>query len=74
VIFQRNENFEVIHSGRGGKITFNYNGSINSFNIEIAENGNFIIFTGKDSKFKEVRVSLRKFLDSTDRKGWFIET
>ncbi len=38
----------------------------------MAEGGNFIVFTGSDSKYDEVRIELRKYLDSSDKKNWWI--
>jgi len=38
----------------------------------MAAEGNFIVFTGNDSKYADMRVELRKYLDSNDRSGWWI--
>ena len=73
MFFRKRVEFEVKHSGRGGTVSFTYDGNMNSFNIEMCEKGNFVVFTGRESRYAKVRVHLREFLDRSDRNGWFID-
>ncbi len=72
MIFNRHPKFQIEHSGRGGHILCSHKKLTCKFNIEMAEGGNFIVFTGSDSKYDEVRIELRKYLDSSDKKNWWI--
>jgi hypothetical protein len=65
--------FEVVHSGRGGTINFKLKGNKDSFNIEMGPGGNFLVFTGRSSKYAEIRMALREFLGATNREGWIID-
>ena len=73
MIFGRKPKFEVVHSGRGGTINFENKGKKECFSIEMGPNGNFFVFTGRSSKYAEIRLELREFLNSSERKGWIID-
>jgi len=64
--------FEVVHSGRGGHISFLLKGKKEQFNIEMGSEGSFLIFSGKDVKFEKIKIELIKFLNETKRTGWVI--
>lgn len=66
------QRFCIEHSGRGGKISFKFNGEYPAFNIEMGEGGNFLVFTGSEAKYDEVRQELRSYLDNNKKQGWHI--
>ncbi|GHF91105.1 hypothetical protein [Thalassotalea marina] len=72
MFLSRPTKFEIKHSGRGGVINCQFKKLSCKFNIEMAAEGNFIIFTGNDSKYADLRIELRKYLDSSGRSGWWI--